>query len=88
MHPLGSLARKSGTGILLGCLANNSGAQQVFAVLHNVINVVFWTVSLVPASFAVWDVQDVKTYEDSQESGVEDVVVEPVDEKKNGASRV
>lgn len=52
-----------------------------------VINVVFWCVSLVPASFAVWDVHDVKTYEDSQESGVEDIVVEKVDEK-NEASRV
>ena len=54
-----------------------------------VINVVFWTVSLVPATFTVWGVEGVKTYEDPQDSGVEEVTVEPAgDEKKNEASRV
>lgn len=54
-----------------------------------VINVVFWTVSLVPAAFTVWGVEGVKTHEDSQESAGEDVVGEPVkDEKDSEAPRV
>lgn len=54
-----------------------------------VINVVFWTVSLVPAAFTVWGVQGVQTHRDNGETGGEDVPAELTeDEKKSVEPRV
>ena len=51
-----------------------------------IINVVFWTVSLVPAAFPVWDVEGISAHEDSQGPGVK--VVEQLAEKKDTESQV
>lgn len=54
-----------------------------------VINVVFWTVSLVPATVTVWGVEGVGTHEDPQDSGTEKISVEPaVGEKKDETTGV
>ena len=82
-------------GLAAGKLGRNAARTKANGLVRSkfspfyttVINVVFWTASLVPASFAVWDVQQVKTYEDSRESGVEDIV-EQVDEKRHEPSRL
>ena len=67
-------------------MANVSFLCSKFSPFYTtIINVVFWTVSLVPAAFAVWDVEDISTCEDKG-SGVE--VLEQVAEKKDTESQV
>lgn len=49
-----------------------------------VINVTFWTVSLVPALITIWEVQDKKTLAESPAAESEDTEVvpaEPVDKE-------
>ena len=53
-----------------------------------VINVVFWTVSIVPAAFTVWGVQGVRTSEESQESGLEKIAEEQVVGEKGNEAKV
>lgn len=47
-----------------------------------VINVVFWTVSVVPAAFTVWGVQGVKTHEATPAPSSEDETGAPVKGEK------
>ena len=49
-----------------------------------VINVTFWTVSLVPALLTIWEVQDKKTLTENPSAGSSDTEVvpaEPVDKQ-------
>src|SRR5690606_13130864 len=58
------------------------GCSKFSPFYTTVINVVFWTVSLVPAAFTVWGVQGVQTHKDNRESGSEDLPGELVEDEK------
>ncbi|KAK7968981.1 MFS general substrate transporter [Apiospora saccharicola] len=74
-----------GTGLLRGveswgqCASFGISSSRFSPFWTTVINVVFWTVSLVPAYFAIWEVQDRKTTttpsagEISEEGGAENI---------------
>lgn len=52
-----------------------------------VINVVFWTLSLIPAAFTIWEVEDRKSYSDS-DSAAEDPVANNITDGKKGPAIV
>ena len=51
-----------------------------------VINVTFWTVSLVPALVTIWEVQDKKILVQSSAAGSEDTEVVPAEAVDKAAS--
>lgn len=72
-----------GTGLLRGieswgqCASFGISSSKFSPFYTTVINVVLWTVSLVPAAFAVWGVEDKRVLEEKEEhaSSGEEVVV-------------
>jgi hypothetical protein len=50
-----------------------------------VINVVFWTLSLIPAVFTIWEVKERKTYPEDHDSSPEEAAIPAVSDEKNHA---
>jgi hypothetical protein len=73
-----------GTGLLRGveswgpCASFGISSSKFSPFYTTVINVVFWTLSLIPAAITIWEVEDRKMVGEEHESEVETSDVERV----------
>lgn len=73
----GTAELSRGTGLLRGveswgqCASFGISSSKFSPFYTTVINVVFWTVSLIPAAFAIWDVEDRRKLDQERESELE-----------------
>ncbi|SPN98638.1 related to DUF895 domain membrane protein [Cephalotrichum gorgonifer] len=84
----GTLEMSRATGLLRGveswgqCASFGISSSKFSPFYTTVINLVFWTVSLIPAVFSIWAVEDKRTLVEGQDSASEDAVVEALAEEK------
>jgi hypothetical protein len=75
----GTLELSRSTGLLRGveswgqCASFGISSSRFSPFNTTIINVVFWTLSLIPALFPIWAVQDKKTFAEADVASSEDV---------------
>ena len=73
----GTAELSRGTGLLRGveswgqCASFGISSSKFSPFYTTVINVVIWTVSLIPASYAIWEVQDRRRLDEEVEAEAE-----------------
>lgn len=88
----GTLELSRSTGLLRGveswgqCASFGISSSKFSPLYTVVINVVLWTVSLVPATITIWEIQGRRIHPDSEQSATEELPVDLSGDEKEKTS--